>query len=167
MIGFPVLVLNQNYEPLNVCQVRRAMVLLFWGKAEVIENGRGYLHSASGIYEIPSVIRISYYIKRPRRQYRITKLGIFTRDHYTCQYCGRTCRELTLDHVVPRRLGGEHSWGNVVSACVPCNCRKAGRTPKEASMPLLCQPLEPRNSSFYLHSQHSGIRAEWHKYMMC
>jgi 5-methylcytosine-specific restriction endonuclease McrA len=165
MVGLPVLVLNQNYEPLNVCKVRRAMVLLFYGKAEVLENGRGSLHSVNGIFDVPSVIRLVYFIKRPHHQRKMTKMEIFSRDKHACQYCGHQSRELTLDHVVPRRRGGEHSWENVVSACIPCNRRKAGRTPTEASMPLLRQPHIPRNDGFQIPYLYLHLHAEWQKYL--
>lgn len=165
MVGLPVLVLNQNYEPLNVCKVRRAMVLLFHGKAEVLENGRGSLRSVNGIFEVPSVIRLVYFIRRPHHPRKMTKLEIFNRDKYICQYCGRTNKELTLDHVVPKRRGGEHSWGNVVSACIPCNRRKAGRTPTEAGMPLLHQPQPPRNDGFHIPYNYLRLHDEWQRYL--
>src|SRR4030042_1609940 len=82
MVNSPVLVLNQNYEPLNICRVRRAIILLFRGKAEVLENGRGNLHSIDGVFDIPSVIRLGYFIKRPRQQRKLTKLEVFNRDHH-------------------------------------------------------------------------------------
>lgn len=165
MIGLPVLVLNQNYEPLNVCRVRRAMILLFRGKAEVLENGRGNLHSIKDMYDIPSVIRLVYFIRRPNHQRKMTKMEIFNRDKYICQYCSRQSKELTLDHVIPRKRGGEHSWENVVSACIPCNRRKAGRTPDEASMPLLHQPRPPRNDGFHVPYHFLRLNTEWHKYL--
>src|SRR5438034_11451054 len=84
-----VLVLNQNYEPLNVCNVRRAFVLVDRGKAEIIENGRGYLHSPTAIFEIPSVIRLIYLIRRPRPTGRLTRRDVFLRDRFPCQYCGQ------------------------------------------------------------------------------
>ncbi len=165
MVGLPVLVLNQNYEPLNVCQVRRAMVLLFRGKAEVMENGRGSLHSVKSIFDMPSVIRLVYFIKRPHHRRKMTKMEIFNRDKYVCQYCGHQSRDLTLDHVIPRRRGGGHSWENVVSACIPCNRRKAGRTPDEASMPLLRQPRPPRNDGFHVPYNYLRLHTEWQKYL--
>jgi 5-methylcytosine-specific restriction endonuclease McrA len=165
MVQLPVLVLNQNYEPLNVCQVRRAVNLLFRQKAEVIENGRGALHSISGDYEIPSVIRLHYFIKRPHRQRRMTKLEVFNRDKFTCQYCGWQGRELTIDHVVPRTSGGKHIWENVVSACVPCNRKKAGRTPDEAGMPLMQKPRQPKNDGFYVPFTYLRSNLEWKKYL--
>ncbi len=110
MINFPVLVLNQSYEPLNVCRVRRAVVLLYRGKAEMLENGTGFIHSATYTFPVPSVIRLAYMIKRPRPERKLTRLEVFNRDQYTCQYCGKETRQLTLDHIIPRYQGGEHVW---------------------------------------------------------
>ena len=165
MIDSRVLVLNQSYEPLNLCYVRRAVVLVFCGKAEALENSRGELHSVSLVFPIPSVIRLVYMVKRPRRQRKLTKLEVFNRDQYTCQYCGRQAKELTLDHVIPRRRGGEHAWENVVSACKVCNRHKGGRTPVEAGMKLLRQPRTPRNDGFYIPYHYLNSHDEWRKYV--
>ena len=135
-----MLVLNQNYEPLHVCPGRRAVVLLQGGKAEILEDGRGTIHTARLTFLLPSVIRMAYLIRRPMPQPRLTRRSLFLRDGYTCQYCGRQAREMTIDHVIPRHQGGQHTWENVVTACIPCNRRKAGRTPSEARMQLLREP---------------------------
>jgi 5-methylcytosine-specific restriction endonuclease McrA len=165
VIGLPVLVLNQNYQPLNVCQVKRAIILLLYGKAEVIENGRGVLHSMNGIFDIPSVIRLIYFISRPNQQRKMTKMEIFNRDKYICQYCGSHSRELTLDHVIPRYRGGGHTWENVVSACIPCNRKKAGRLPLEAGMPLLHKPKPPKYDGFHIPYHYVRTHLEWQKYL--
>ncbi len=167
MINLPVLVLNQSYEPLNICRVRRAVVLLYQNKAEMLENGSGFIHSANWDFPVPSVIRLASMIKHPRRSERkLTRLEVFKRDQHTCQYCGKETRQLTLDHVVPRYRGGEHTWENVVSACVPCNRRKAGRTPQEAGMRLIRQPSHPHDSGlFYIPAHYTHIRSEWQKYL--
>jgi 5-methylcytosine-specific restriction endonuclease McrA len=165
LVKLPVLVLNQNYEPLNVCYVKRALLLLLRGKAEVLENGRGHLHSIQGSYEIPSVIKLHYYIKRPNRHRKMTKLEVFNRDKFTCQYCGEQISDLTIDHVVPRKRGGRHEWTNVVAACVKCNRKKAGRTPKEAGMPLLSEPKIPTNNGFYIPLYFLNSNLEWQKYL--
>ena len=166
MINYPVLVLNQSYEPLTVCRARRAVVLIFQGKAEMLENGIGFVHSVRETFPLPSVIRLPRLIRRPRREKRLTRYEIFNRDHYTCQYCGQQPRQLTLDHVIPRYRGGPHTWENVVSACVACNRRKAGRTPREAGMKLTKPPAPPGGSPFfsipYRYLQH---RDEWRKYL--
>jgi 5-methylcytosine-specific restriction endonuclease McrA len=166
MINFPVLVLNQNYEPLNVCRVRRAVVLLQDGKAEMLENGVGFIHTMRLDFPVPSVIRLGYMIKRPHPQRKLTRLEIFHRDHFTCQYCGKQTSQLTLDHVIPRYRGGEHLWENVVSACIPCNRRKAGRTPSEAGMKLLCSPTPPHGDRFfYIPYRYRQSQSQWQKYL--
>ncbi|MBI4234155.1 MAG: HNH endonuclease [Chloroflexi bacterium] len=164
MLNSPVLVLNLNYEPLNVCDVRRAVVLLGKGKAEPLENGRGEIHTASLSLVIPSVIRLIYIVKRPSVQRRLSRREVFLRDQYTCQYCGRQTRDLTLDHVQPRHRHGPHIWENVVSACIPCNHRKAGRTPSEAQMRLLRSPRAPRPHP-YAFFQHRPVLEEWRKFI--
>jgi 5-methylcytosine-specific restriction endonuclease McrA len=163
LINHPVLVLNQSYEPLTVCRARRAVVLIFQGKAEMIENGLGYLHTIGTVVELPSVIRLARLVRRPRK---MTRYEIFNRDRYTCQYCGEKSRHLTLDHVVPRYRGGEHTWENVVSACAECNRRKAGKTPKEANMKLVRPPLPPTGSPLFVVPYHYlSQRDEWQKYL--
>ena len=164
MLSSSVLVLNLNYEPVNVCNVRRAVILLGKGKAEILENGRGEIHSASLIMVIPSVIRLVYLVRRPFAQRKLSKKEIFLRDRYTCQYCGQQTRDLTLDHVIPRRQEGVHSWENIVSACIPCNRRKAAGTPGEAGMTLLRRPKAPYPSPYYiLHNR--TILEEWRKFI--
>ncbi|MFC2036280.1 HNH endonuclease [Chloroflexota bacterium] len=167
MINTPVLVLNQSYEPLNVCRVRRAVVLLYQNKAEMLENGSGFIHSAKCDFPLPSVIRLATLIRRPRQLRRkFTRLEVFRRDQYICQYCGKETRQLTLDHVIPRYRDGQHTWENVVSACVPCNRLKAGRTPREARMRLASQPSRPRDDGlFYITAYYPHIRNEWQKYL--
>ena len=166
MVNIPVLVLNQNYEPLNVCRARRAVLLLYRGKAEMLENGSGLIHSASYTFPIPSIIRLVYLIKRPRPKRKLTRLEIFHRDRYTCQYCSKETRQLTLDHVIPRSLSGEHSWENVVSACIPCNRHKAGRTPQQARMELLRTPAPPRgNHYFFIPRHYIETHSQWQKYL--
>jgi len=166
MINLPVLVLNQNYEALNICRVRRAVVLLYWGRAEMLENGSGFIHSVGYDFPVPSVIRLAYMIKRPWPKRKLTRLEVFNRDRYTCQYCGKETRQLTLDHVIPRYRGGQHTWENVVSACIPCNRRKAGRTPEQAGMRLIRHPSPPRgNRFFYIPNYYLQIQSEWQKYL--
>ncbi|MDQ4099352.1 MAG: HNH endonuclease [Chloroflexota bacterium] len=132
-----VLVLNQNYEPLNVCNVRRAVVLVIGGKAEILEAKEIGLASANKIFPAPSVIRLMYLIRRPRPRVKLTRREIFIRDNFTCQYCGRHGHDLTVDHVVPRSRGGLHVWYNGVTACMPCNHRMGGMRLAVARMPVL------------------------------
>ncbi|MEZ4494299.1 MAG: HNH endonuclease [Dehalococcoidia bacterium] len=160
-----VLVLNQNYEPLNVCNVRRALILVLRGKAEVIEAGREAWHSATVAFTLPSVIRLVQYIRRPRPKLRLTRREVFNRDNWMCQYCGRPGKDLTLDHVMPRHRGGPHTWENLVSACKQCNHRKAGRTPSEAGMRLLQEPIAPRVALYHAFFPYLGSQLEWRKFV--
>ena len=160
LINAPVLVLNQNYQPLNICNARRAIVLIGRGKAELLLNGRGEVHSISRTFPIPSVVRLVYMVKRPLIRRRLSRQAVFHRDGFTCQYCGKATKELTLDHIIPRYRGGPHIWENVVSACIPCNHRKAGLTPAEAGIRLIRKPSAPRPNPYYLF-QHRHIQEEW------
>ena len=160
----PVLVLNQNYQPLNICNVRRAVALLGKGKAESISETGEFLRSATDLIEKPVIIRLFYMVKRPLHRRKLSRREVFARDGYRCQYCGTRARDLTLDHVVPRSRGGQHSWENIVSACKPCNHGKAGRTPREAGMPLATTPREPRPNPYAMF--HSGrVLDEWRPFL--
>lgn len=144
----PVLVLNQNFEPLNICSTRRALTLAMSGKAEVLEIADRILQSPSTIVDQPSVIRLQYLVRRPRRRVPLTRREIFMRDNFTCQYCGKRTHDLTIDHIIPRSRGGANSWDNLVSACYECNHRKGQRTPDQAKMHLRSVPREPRPNPY-------------------
>lgn len=161
----PVLVLNHNFQPLHVCSTRRAMTLLYLGKAEVVENGRGYVRTPSALLPRPSVIRLHRTVMRPYPRVRLSKKEIFRRDNYTCQYCGQPSKHLTVDHVIPRHRGGTPTWDNLVSACPACNRRKGGRTPQEAQMRLLRPAFEPRANSLYLFRHYLDEYNEWRKFI--
>ena len=160
-----VLVLNANFEPLNVCDIRRAMGLLMAEKASIVLNGRGEVHSVSANLPRPSVIRLHKMISRPRPQIKVTRREIFRRDSATCQYCGRRSTDLTVDHVLPRHLGGRHIWTNVVAACPSCNHRKGGRTLEEAGLKLLHLPAEPPTSARYVYGRHLEDSHEWDEFL--
>ena len=161
-----VLVLNENYEPLHICTARRAVVLVGRGKAEVLEHDETLpLRSTDRAFPVPSVIRLVYLIRRPRPHRKLTRKGIFQRDRYTCQYCGKESRDLTLDHVVPRIRGGRHTWENLVSACRQCNHRKGSKSPEEARMRLAKQPEIPRSTPYYIVYHYIDVRIEWRKFI--
>jgi 5-methylcytosine-specific restriction endonuclease McrA len=157
----PVLVLNANFEPINVCELRRAMGLILSGKASLVQNGRGEVHTVSAIFPRPSIIRLEKMVRRPRLAVHLTKREILRRDDYTCQYCSNKFISLTIDHVIPRRLGGQHTWENLVAACPACNHHKGGRTVEQANMRLLKQPKEPPASAMYLFSRHLRENSDW------
>ena len=164
LLHSPVLVLNLNYVPLNICTVRRAVVLVGKGKAELLENHRGQVRTVDRLVDVPSIIRLVYLVKKPFLPRKLSKKEVFLRDRFTCQYCGKKSQDLTLDHVVPRRQFGAHTWENVVAACSRCNLRKAGRTPVEAGMLLERQPRAP-DPNPYLILQNRTILEEWRPYI--
>jgi 5-methylcytosine-specific restriction endonuclease McrA len=160
-----VLVLNASYEPLNVCSVRRAHVLVHKGKAEVLERDDRPLRSAARAFDWPHVIRLLAYVRVPRAiTRRISRRVLFARDGWRCVYCGTNGGRLTLDHVVPRSRGGSSVWENVVTACAPCNLRKGDRLPEEVAMPLPRQPRPPQPVLFIRLAAHR-IPDVWRTYL--
>ena len=143
-----VLVLNQNYEPMSVCSVRRAIILIFRGKAHAVESAGGVLRSVHEEYPVPSVVRLQRYINAPRRRVVLSKRNILKRDNFQCQYCGVTGAKLTIDHIIPRKTGGAESWENLVCACATCNNRKGDYRPEQIGLQLRRKPKKPNNVSF-------------------
>lgn len=161
LLSAPVLVLNANYEPLNVCSTKRALVLILSEKASLVSNGRGYIKTVSSQFPAPSIIRLDSMIKRPRPSVNLSKQEILRRDNYTCQYCGRKTSELTIDHVFPKHLGGLHSWTNLVAACPGCNHKKGGKTIEQANMRLLRLPKSPEASAIYRFGRYINSNRDW------
>jgi 5-methylcytosine-specific restriction endonuclease McrA len=161
----PVLVLNANFEPINVCSTRRAIGLVLADKAAMVVNGRGHIHTINKLLPRPSVIRLEHMIHRPRPRVKLTRREVFRRDNYTCQYCGRRDTTLTVDHILPKHLGGKHIWTNVVAACPGCNHRKGGRRLEEVQMSLLHMPKEPPAIAVYLYGRHLEENGEWEPYI--
>ncbi len=163
-----VLILNQTFEPLQICTARRAVILLFAGKAERIEDNPQLIRSPSIAIHVPSVIRLQHFIKPPAvPMLSFNKKNILKRDAYTCQYCGRNGGErMTIDHVVPKAQGGRTIWENVVSACRTCNLRKGNRRPGEAGMHLLRKPARPHSFSYLGILAHASPQYQaWRKYL--
>ena len=145
----PVLVLNQNYEPLSVCTTRRAVVLVYLGKAEIIEALSGQrIRASCQNFTAPSVVRLGMYVKRPQKRVVLTRRNIVKRDGHRCQYCGQSRTAMTVDHVIPRNRGGDDAWENLVCACVRCNNRKGDRTPEEAGLTLRRRPRRPSHITY-------------------
>ena len=162
----PVLVLNANFQPINITSSHRAINLILAEKASLILNGRGVIRSVSKSFPLPSVIRLRRMIKRPRPVVKLTRREIFRRDNYTCQYCNRSSGNLTIDHVIPRHLGGETNWDNLVTACSRCNHLKGGMTPKQSGMYPRKNPQHPPNTAVYLFGKHLKQNSEWEKFLI-
>lgn len=149
LINKPVLLLNQNYEPMQVCTARRAFILLFQGKAEMIEKADGFkIHTVTKAFNLPSVVRLWHYKKVPQKKVMLTRKNIFSRDSHQCQYCGVVKGSMTIDHVISKKYGGEDSWYNLVTACARCNSKKGDRTPEQANMKLSKRPSRPSFITF-------------------
>jgi 5-methylcytosine-specific restriction endonuclease McrA len=162
-----VLVLNASYEPINVCTVRRATVLLLKARAEVLEKGEGALHSELLELDRPCVIRLVRYVRIPRDVHRrkITRKAVLARDSYTCQYCGREASGLTVDHVIPRSRGGESVWENIVASCAPCNRKKGNRMPREAQMHPANRPRPP-GPTVFIRIAAPRVPVAWEPYLI-
>jgi 5-methylcytosine-specific restriction endonuclease McrA len=173
-LSLSVLVLNRSFVAVHIVNVRRALTLLFRQLAEVVHTEEGqfaaysfeswrelsamrasfrspeedWIRAVGYELQAPRVIRLLSCDRGPRQGLRFNRRNVFARDGNLCQYCGRSfpTSELSLDHVVPRSRGGTTSWENIVCACVSCNVRKGGRTPHEARMNLVRQPVRPKRS---------------------
>ncbi|MBN2362362.1 MAG: HNH endonuclease [Deltaproteobacteria bacterium] len=162
MLSTAVLVLNRNFQAVQVTTARRAFCLLFRGAAHAVgrdfqtfdfsawsalvsDNGHDVVHTPSAAIRVPRVIQLLGYDRVPRPSVRFSRANVFTRDRNTCQYCGRSFprHKLNIDHVIPKSLGGDSSWENVVCSCVSCNRIKGGRLLKDAGLRLLRQPRRP------------------------
>ncbi len=146
------MVLNQNYEPATVCNVQKAVILLYLQKAELIEAFETKaVRSVYSAMPYPSIVRLAQYVPIPFKKIILSRKNILRRDGHRCQYCGRSDAVLTVDHVFPRARGGEETWENLVCACVHCNNKKGDRTPEEAKMRLDRKPLRPNHVTFLRH----------------
>jgi 5-methylcytosine-specific restriction endonuclease McrA len=179
----PALVLNRNWQPVNVATVARALVLLWNESARVVdpadfqlytwtdwarlrpENGDSCIQSVRSRLRVPEVIVLAQYNRLPKAAVSFSRHNIFKRDHWTCQYCGNQPggEELTIDHVLPRSQSGASTWENCVLACVDCNKRKADRTPQQAGMKLRRAPVRPAWKPLYTRG---SVRiASWSKFV--
>jgi 5-methylcytosine-specific restriction endonuclease McrA len=160
-----VLVLNASFEPINVCTVRRAIVLTLKEKAEVLEEAEWALHAERMSLQRPFVIRLTTYVRVPRDAHRrkITRRAVFARDDWTCQYCGSRS-SLTVDHVIPRSKGGLSNWDNIVASCAPCNRRKADRTPVQSGMHPAQTPRQP-HAEIFIRVSSPTIPPSWRAYL--
>lgn len=164
MLNGKVLVLNQNYEPITICNARRAIILTYLGKAEIIctvENK--VIRSVYRTFEYPSVVRLVIFVRVPFKKIILSRKNIIRRDNHRCQYCG-TSTNLTIDHLIPKSRGGEDSWENLTTACIKCNNKKGDRTPEEAKMQLYNRPKKPSHITF-IKNFAGKIDEDWKPYL--
>lgn len=162
-----VLILNSNFEPIAVASVFKAIKLLLKGKAEVVEEDSRTVRTARLSFKAPSVVRLNRYVRRPTPHLKVSRRNILARDDYTCQYCGKRSKNLTVDHVIPRRRGGATTWENLVSCCPRCNSRKGDRAPWEVGMKLIRQPKRPKYIPLFDFALFVSLarRGKWEQYL--
>ncbi len=161
-----VLLLNSTYEPLTALPIRRAVVMVLCGKADVVHEDPGgpVIHSSSRVFTVPSVIRLRSYVRVPyRARVPMTRAALMHRDRFRCAYCG--AKADTVDHVVPRSRGGEHSWENCVAACSTCNHRKADKLLTELGWTLRRAPASPQGQHWRLLSAVKELHPAWMRYL--
>ena len=179
----PTLVLNKNWQPVNVTTVARALGLV-WNESALVVDPEDYqlydwadwarmlprendlfIQAVTMRLRVPEVVTLNGYDRLPTASVSFSRRNIFKRDHFACQYCGVQpgTHELTIDHVHPRSRGGASSWENCVLACVNCNKRKADRTPEEARMKLKKKPIRPDWKPIY--AAHEIRIASWTKFL--
>lgn len=139
------LMLDQGYAPVKVIPWWRAIQLLTLGKVEVVEEYDREVRSTYLVMKVPAVVRLLRAFRRHRKPVKFSRVNIYARDDYRCQYCGvrKPLDELTYDHVLPRSRGGRTTWTNIATCCSACNLRKADKTPVEANMKLRREPKQP------------------------
>ena len=188
-LSMSVLVLNRSFVAVHVTNVRRALTLLFRDLAEVVHPEQGsfsaytidswrelsalealerspeqdWIRAVGYELQAPRVICLPRCDAVPRHGMRFNRRNVFARDANRCQYCGRRfpLGELSLDHVIPKSRSGPTNWENIVCACVSCNVRKGGRTPREAGMQLIRQPTKPKRSPLIALKLHNPKYAAW------
>lgn len=159
-----VLILNQSYEPLSVCNVKKAVVMVYLGKAEIIEMGAYAIRSIQHSIPQPVVVRLWRFIRSPGKRIILSRKNVIKRDRFQCQYCAGVNIPMTVDHVIPKTQGGKDRWDNLVAACIPCNTKKGNRTPERAGMPLLRKPKKPNPLTFFQHFV-SRSNTQWKPYL--
>lgn len=159
-----VLVLNQDYQAISLIDVQRAFVLVLLDKAERVANREGkILRTVRQEFAFPSIIRLRDYVRVPFRKIPLNRHNLYRRDGFACGYCGSK-HDLTIDHIVPRAQGGRHIWTNLITACRSCNTQKGNRTPEQANMPLLVQPLRP-NFLTFMGKETPQFDEQWKPYL--
>ncbi len=192
-IGLNVLVLNRNYLAIRIVNVKRAFSLLCRELAEVVHIDRGqylsydfsewcdlselakefepqahdWIRTVRFDIAVPRIIRLAFYDRLPRQAVKFNRRNLYARDSSTCQYCGKrfATSELSLDHVIPRSQNGGSTWENIVCACLKCNIRKGGRTPRQAGMTLIRKPIKPRRNPAISVKLLDGRYASWKAFL--
>lgn len=164
-----VLLLDSGWQPVTIISWEKAIRLVFLEKAEIIKEYKNEkIRTVSKEFSAPAIVKVNYSNRGEKNKISCSSSNIFYRDKYTCAYCGKKTQknELTLDHIYPVSQGGKRSWKNLITACRKCNQKKGSRTPKEAGMPLLWKPKEPKWSfAFALKLSQNDPIGYWSEYI--
>lgn len=157
--------MNQSYEPITICNIKKAMILILLEKAELIsDNKKKAIRTVTRSFPCPSVIRLSRYVTVPYKNVVLSRKNIMRRDSCKCLYCGRSDLPLTIDHIIPKAQGGQDTWENLATACTSCNNKKGDRTPEEANMPLIRKAFRP-NHIIFIKNSVGRMDENWKQYL--
>ena len=188
-----VLVLNKHYMAIRIVGARRAFSLLFRELAEVVSleegrysnydfdswrevselrrhfepDGHDWVSTVNFYIAVPRIIRLLFYDHLPRSEVKFNRRNIFARDKNRCQFCGKRypTTELSLDHIIPKSMGGKAVWENIVCACTKCNVKKGGQTPQQAGLTLIQKPVKPKhNPLVHMHLGHQRYHG-WKQFL--
>jgi len=159
-----VLLLNQSYQPLMILNAKRAVILSFTDKVDVIERYSSQIHSINLSMFLPSVIRLKNYVRFNKKNIPLTRRNILKRDNYICQYCNKKSNFMTIDHIIPKHKGGRDLWENLVAACVSCNTKKGNKMLKDSGMLLNKKPKAP-SLLFNIQNNLSNSQDSWRPYL--
>ena len=158
-----VLLLNNSYEPISIITAKKAVIMYFLDKVDVVKKSKIVINSLYLKFNIPEVIKLKNYIYIKHSKIPLTRKNILKRDNNTCQYCGKSKSEITIDHVLPKDKGGNDSWNNLVVACKRCNIIKRNYLLKDIDMKLIRKPFEP-TKIIYLQNVGKNNKS-WHPYL--
>ena len=159
-----VLLLNQSYQPLMTVEAKRAIILSFTDKVEVLERYSEQVHSVNLSIYVPSVLRLKEYVRFNKKRIPLSRKNILQRDNYICQYCKAKDKLMTIDHIIPKHKGGVDSWENLVAACIPCNTTKGNKLLKDINMQLIKKPKIP-SVLFNIQNELSISQSSWKPYL--
>ncbi len=159
-----VLILNNNYAPLDICSTRRAICLYYTEKVDILESYEEQVHAPSMSMALPSIVKLKWFVKHNSLDVVLSRKNLLLRDHHQCQYCGSKTAPLTIDHVIPRERGGTDTWDNLVTACQSCNRKKGNHTPDEVKMHLLRVPKKPSRIHYFQQFINEKQRS-WRPYL--
>ena len=162
------LLLTPWMMPHKIIPWQTAVTMTFLGKVDVLEEYDEDIRSPSLAIKAPAVVRLRRPLGGMKRGVKFSRINVFARDDFRCQYCGtkRAIHELNYDHVLPRVQGGKTVWENIVTSCYDCNSQKRGRTPEQAGMKLLRAPQKPKTlpMTTVIPRHHEGIPEAWSPY---